>query len=258
MKHNLLLPFIMRQAGITVDDTPKIHVDEPTTADHSITFPETGFRIPMSLWGIFSYFPTFPETGFRIPMSLWGIFSYFPTSKPTATTMQESEEVYLLTPCSQFNPHDDAFAANEESTLDWEGNIVERKHRTQVLLGEIQEDESLTVSAAVSSVETRTIDLVLEAANASEERAGRSYQHIPRDADQISSILAEVSPLLDDVALYERLAARSDIGKFKASIGSTDAPSKEYLVEDDDTTATDPSTDESDYGSSEDDDNEDS
>jgi hypothetical protein len=34
-----------------------------------------------------------------------------------------------------------------------------------------------------------------------------------------------------------------DMGKIKAPIGSTDAPSKEYLVGDDDTTATGPSTD---------------
>ena len=40
---------------------------------------------------------------------------------------------------------------------------------------------------------------------------------------------------------------RSAIGKFKTSIGSTDAPSSAYLCEDDDTTATDPSTDDSDY-----------
>jgi hypothetical protein len=219
-----------------VKEVPKIHVDEPTTADHSITFPETGFRILMSLWGI---------------------FSYFSTTKPTATMMQESEEIHLLTP-SQFNPRDDAYAMNEDSTLDWEGNIVERQHVAPVLLTEIEEDESMAISAVVSSAETRMIDHVLDAANASEEKVERSYQPIPHAADEISSILAEVSPLLDDVALYGRLAARSVIGKFKVPIGSTDVPSSTYLLQDDDTAATDPSTDDSDYDSSEDDDNEDS
>ena len=79
MKHSLLPPFILREAGSMVNETPKIHVDEPTIDDHSITFPETGFRIPMSLWGI---------------------FSYFPMSKLTAATIQESEEVCLLIPPS--------------------------------------------------------------------------------------------------------------------------------------------------------------
>jgi hypothetical protein len=236
MCHNLLPPFILRQAGLNVKEVPKIHVDEPTTADHSITFPETGFRIPLSLWGV---------------------FSYFPTTEPTATMMQESEEIYLLTP-SRFNPHDDAYAANENSTLDWEGNIVERQHRSTVLLTDVEEDESMNISAVVSSAETRRIHHVLDAANVSEEKVGRSYQPIPHAADEISSTLAEVSPLLDDATLYGRLAMRSELGKFKASIGSTDAPSSAYLVEDDDTAATDPSTDDYDYDSSEDDDNEDS
>jgi hypothetical protein len=224
MKHNLLPPFILREAGLMVKDTPKLHVDEPTIDDHSILFPETGFRIPLSLWGI---------------------FSYFSTSKPTPTQMQESEDIYLMTP-PQFNPHDDAYAANEANTIDWEGNVVEPKHRTEVLLSEIEEGENMTVSAAVSSVQTRTINRVLEASTVSEEKVARLYQSIPYAADEIASVLADVSPLLDDVALYARLSARSEIGMFKASIGSTDAPSKEYLVEDDDTTATDPSTDKSD------------
>ena len=54
--------------------------------------------------------------------------------------------------------------------------------------------------------------------------------------------------------VYEGMSARSDIGKIEASIGSTDAPSNEYLVEDDDTAATDPSTDESDSELDDDDD----
>jgi hypothetical protein len=91
MKNNLLPPFILRQAGIKLNDTPKIQVDAPTVEEHSIMFPETGFRIPLSLWGT---------------------FSYFPTCKPTATTMQESNEIYMLT-TDQFNPHDDLYAANK-------------------------------------------------------------------------------------------------------------------------------------------------
>ena len=71
MKHNLLPPFISRQAGMVVNDTPKIQVNEPTIDDHSIAFSETGFQIPLSLWGI---------------------FSYFPTSKPTVLTMTECEQ----------------------------------------------------------------------------------------------------------------------------------------------------------------------
>ena len=56
MEHNLIPPFMIREMGVTVNDVPKIHKEDPTVDGHAITFVETGFRIPLSLWGIFSYF----------------------------------------------------------------------------------------------------------------------------------------------------------------------------------------------------------
>jgi hypothetical protein len=67
----------------------------------------------------------------------------------------------------------------------------------------------------------------------SEEKVQPCWKAIPRAADEVSSVLASVlSPLLDDQALYERLQARSDLGKFQASIGSTNASGSEFLVDD--------------------------
>jgi hypothetical protein len=71
---------------------------------------------------------------------------------------------------------------------------------------------------------------------------------IPRVADEVSSVLASVSPTLDDQILYRRLAARAELGKFKASIGSTDALGSEYLIDDD--SATQPLTDDDDMSES--------
>ena len=115
MKHNLVPPFMIREEGIQVNDTPKIQVNDPTTSDHSIYFPETDFRIPLSLWGV---------------------FLYFRSSKPKAQTLQETEEVYLLTP-SHWNPHCDLYAQNKVNMLDWEGNMVERKDRMQILIDDL-------------------------------------------------------------------------------------------------------------------------
>ena len=115
MKNNLMPPFVMREAGIRINDIPKIQVDEPTVSDHSIYFQDDDFRIPLSLWGV---------------------FSYFPTSKPTATVMMETKGVYILTP-SHCIPHCDSYATNEENMLEWEGNMVEKRCRLQVLISEI-------------------------------------------------------------------------------------------------------------------------
>ena len=98
MEHNLIPPFMLREMGVTGNDVPKIHKEDPTVDDHAITFVEMGFRIPQLLWGI---------------------FSYFPTSKPTHDDLLNPNEVYILSPTT-WNPHSDAYSANEEYMLDWE------------------------------------------------------------------------------------------------------------------------------------------
>ena len=58
MKNNLIPPFMMREAGIVVNNAPKIHSRPPTVEDHFIYFPSTNLRITMVLNGIFSSFIT--------------------------------------------------------------------------------------------------------------------------------------------------------------------------------------------------------
>ena len=38
MDNNLIPPFILREAGLEVKDTPKIHINDPTANDHSLAF----------------------------------------------------------------------------------------------------------------------------------------------------------------------------------------------------------------------------
>ena len=98
----------------------------------------------------------------------------------------------------------------------------------------------MTASVQVSSAKARTIDTVLEgnAASHDEKAAHPCWRPIPIAADKVSSILASVSPILDDQVLYRRLAVRADLAKFKASIGSTDVLGGEYLIDDDSATQT--------------------
>ena len=139
MDHNLLPPFMLREAGILLKDVPKIQVEDPSEEDHAITFSETGFRIPLSLWGT---------------------FSYFPTTKPTKDDLVDPSEVYMLTP-SRWNPHSDAYAKNEEAMLDWEGNITAAKDRqVKVMLDVLEDDEAMVSSMAVTPEENAHIDAV--------------------------------------------------------------------------------------------------
>jgi hypothetical protein len=107
MIHNLIPLFVMREAGVRVNATPKIHTThDPTIEDHSIYFPQNDFQIPLSLWGV---------------------FLYFPTSNPSLSTLEECDKVFMLTPEGHWNPHSDVYTRNEENMLDWEGNMVEKK-----------------------------------------------------------------------------------------------------------------------------------
>ena len=207
MRHNLVPPFMIREEGIQVNDTPKIQVNDPTTSDHSIYFPETDFRIPLSLWGV---------------------FLYFPSSKPMAQTLKETEEVYLLTP-SRWNPHCDSYAQNEENMLDWEGNM----DRMQILIDDLPDGVKMVGSTQISSVELVRIDAIVEARAAEAcEVIETPYRAVPAKVDEVSAVLSGVSPNLVEVMLLNHLSAHRNLGMFQVTIGfTTDAPRGTYLVE---------------------------
>ena len=108
MSHNLIPPFLLREANLKVNECPKIHADCPTVEHHSIYFPEADLRVPLKLNGTFSFFhhrvPTYEEV--------------------------DNLDVLFLTPdSSSWNPHSTHYAEEEEGLLDHEGNIIERKER---------------------------------------------------------------------------------------------------------------------------------
>ena len=55
----------------------------------------------------------------------------------------------MLTP-TRWNPHDDAYAANVNSMLDWEGNILPKTARQRIVLSDIPDD--LDISSAIAVV----------------------------------------------------------------------------------------------------------
>ena len=149
MKNNLIPTFITREAGITVNTTPKIHIKEPAIEDHSIYFKDD------DLW---------------IPLSLEGVFSYFPTSKPTKQQAEGIGNVYFLTPEGGFNPHTDVYAKNEASMIDWEGNMIGKRDRVEILLEDVELDKKMISDAHVSSVEAAAIDSIVESVSSLEVR----------------------------------------------------------------------------------------
>ena len=131
MDNNLIPPFMLREMGVTMNDVPKIHKEDPTVDDHAITFVETGFQIPLSLWGI---------------------FSYFLTSKPTHDNLLNPNEVYILSSAT-WNPHSDAYSTNEESMLDCEGKMHLKKDRWyQIVPDDVEDDVNMVATLQIRHV----------------------------------------------------------------------------------------------------------
>ena len=56
MNNNSIPPFIIQEVGIDMNDTPRIHVKDPSVDDHSLYFVDLKYRTPLSFNVIFSYF----------------------------------------------------------------------------------------------------------------------------------------------------------------------------------------------------------
>ena len=56
MDHNLIPPFILREDGLTLNDTAMIHLNEPFIDDHAIIPPNSDLRIRIHLHGTLSCF----------------------------------------------------------------------------------------------------------------------------------------------------------------------------------------------------------
>ena len=91
LHHNLLPPFLMRQGGVTVDEKPKIHCSDPTSTNHSISFPDNDLRIPLQLNGI---------------------FSFFYTRDPNNDELVGCDKLFITPDASQWNPYCSSFKLN--------------------------------------------------------------------------------------------------------------------------------------------------
>jgi hypothetical protein len=125
MEHNLLPPFILREAGWTVDEVPHIHTDCVTENTHAIIHERRGVKISLHLHGV---------------------FSYFTSTKPSQGDYNRADRgvLHWLTPITHgWNPNQDNYAMAEDSYLDWRGQLVPIADRERV----IRKDTLLDVSS---------------------------------------------------------------------------------------------------------------
>ncbi len=118
MNHNLLPPFLAREAGLKIDETPKCRADCPSVLNHSIFDPITGMHIHMALNGI---------------------CLYFVMQKLNIDEMEnwKSYPVVYLTPDSDsWDPNVSHFVEQEAAMLDHNGHIVKQEPCVKTLFVE--------------------------------------------------------------------------------------------------------------------------
>ena len=106
MVHNLVPPFILREAGLVVKGSPRIHVKEVTLETHSIMDRESDLRILLQLDDIFSYFPTRA------------------LNKDEMGDPGQYETVVLSPDAETWDPYDESYALNDDAYLNNRGEMV--------------------------------------------------------------------------------------------------------------------------------------
>ncbi len=107
MSHNLLPPFLIREASLFLDETPKFQSTDLSLDNQTVYDEETGMRTYLQLNGTFSYFPTRPLT--LVEQETWDDFPV----------------VYLTPDSDQWDPQATHYGDAESSMLDNSGQLVD-------------------------------------------------------------------------------------------------------------------------------------
>ena len=111
--------------------------------------------------------------------------------------------------------------------MDWNGQMIDPKYVTQILLQDLPEDELMISDTHISSIEITRIDVVASAYSA----IVKDTYEVPPVFSGVASVLSIISPVLDPVILYNAVEEQGMIGIFASAIGSMNAHSANYLFD---------------------------
>ena len=110
---NVLPPFIIREAGLQINECPKIQSSDPTVEVHSMYSDEADLRIHFDLKNT---------------------FSYFATGKPTNDELNSCDKLFVTPDYISWDPHNEHFSENEAKMMGPEGNIIQVDERTTYMV----------------------------------------------------------------------------------------------------------------------------
>ena len=98
MEYNLILPFILSEAGLTVNDTDMIHFNKSSIDDYAIICPNSDLRIRIHLHGTFSCYSNQMTTPDEILDPACRVVAITPEGaswNPQCTSYQFNEETHI-------------------------------------------------------------------------------------------------------------------------------------------------------------------
>ena len=140
MNNHLIPPFMMRLAGLEVNECAKFLAKSPGMHHHSVYFPSMKYRIPLSLSGI---------------------TSYIPTQVPTKDEIEQLEVLELTPQFDSWNPHSKVYQDQEDSMMDYKGELKEPTRKANHLISSTALGDTNTNVHCVSNVIDRALELVL-------------------------------------------------------------------------------------------------
>ena len=117
--------------------------------------------------------------------------------------------------------------------LDWQGELVDHKHRQKIVLTDVQEDVEIAAASFIGSIEADGISKLLDNQTSMNQEVMPSFREVPPAANEIASVLSHINPTLDEYSLHSRLNERNSLGQFQIAIGSTCSGKDPYLFSND-------------------------
>ena len=222
MSHNLIPPFIMRAAGLIVNDVPRIHTktEDLTNETHCIVSEGEDSEVKM-----------------KIPLKLDGIFSYFETRELTMEEINHCEYMETVDLCPNrdaWDPYDPAYADMESSMVDCSRDVIvptpkKRKVLESRYVFEINVSEE-RYEAAVSSIVAQNCTQPLVGGPAVEANPQCSDNEFNRDDDVYKAAISELSVCFDEDLMCRAVNDRCAKSKLAMEAGSTNV---QDITEDD-------------------------
>ena len=173
MRSNLIPPFMMRLAGLEVNECPKFMAKSPTIEHHSLYFPDDRLRIPLGLSCT---------------------ISYIPVRTPTNDELEEPIDMLDLRPnIPTWDPHNPIYSEQEESMLKDDGTVKDPPRRKFIISSILTEDMDPTSFNSKFLIKYNESGIAHHNVNALKTANGTISKLKPQDLVKIWNIGLEIA-----------------------------------------------------------------